>query len=382
MSNCSVVTMASMPKANAPAEPWIALVGRRDMPTDGVADYCAHLCQALETHGIELQLTRVEWRDGSWLRALRTLFRESRNWRDHWVILQYTAFAWSRRGFPIGALVSFAILRYHGAKCAVVFHEPWGTTGPRLIDRIRCAFQNWTVRALHRFSRKGIFTVPLNTVPWLPHHPKHSAFIPLGPNIPEDLTSRSAAPDRNGALKTVAIFCVSDPPHQQREIRDISHALRAASGAGIQLRVIFVGRGTAEASGEIDRAFQRTQIEVCNRGLCEAAEVTRIFCESDVMLAVRGRLYLRRGSALAGLACGLPIIGYAGAAQGTVIEQAGVALVPFGDQEALGAALCDVLLNSALWREMHEKNLRIQRDVFSWKVIAASYAEFLSGTRA
>ena len=131
------------------------------MPTDGVADYCAHLCQALETHGIELRLARVEWRGGSWLSALRTLFRESRNWRRHWVILQYTAFAWSRRGFPIGALVSFAILRYHGAKCAVVFHEPWGTTGPRLIDRIRCAFQNWTVRALHRFSPKGIFTVPL-----------------------------------------------------------------------------------------------------------------------------------------------------------------------------------------------------------------------------
>jgi hypothetical protein len=31
---------------------------------------------------------------------------------------------------------------------------------------------------------------------------------------------------------------------------------------------------------------------------------------------------------------------------------------------------------------MHEKNLRIQQRVFSWNVIAASYIEFLAGTRA
>ena len=108
--------------------------------------------------------------------------------------------------------------------------------------------------------------------------------------------------------------------------------------------------------------------------------MTRIFSESDAMLAVRGRLYLRRGSALAGLACGLPIIGYAGSAQGTVIEEAGIALVPYGDAEALGAALRSVLTNPDLWREMHQKNLRIQQRVFSWKVIAASYAEFFAGS--
>ncbi len=368
-----------MPKANVPADVWIALLGRRDTPADGIADYCANLGRALENHGIELQLARVEWSDNGWLSALRNLFRESRNWRGKWVILQYTALAWSRRGFPVGALVSFVILHLRGARCATLFHEPWGTTGPRLIDRVRCAFQNWTVRMLHRFSRKSIVTVPLNTVPFLSHHPEHAAFIPLGPNIPEDLTDRSATRDRNGAARTIAVFCVSDPPHREREVIEISRAARIAAAEAPRLRVVFVGRGTAEASGEITRAFQGTQIEVCNRGLCDPAEVTRIFSESDAMLAVRGRLYLRRGSALAGLACGLPIIGYAGSAQGTVIEEAGIALVPYGDAEALGAALRNVLTNPDLWQEMHQKNLRIQQRVFSWKVIAASYVEFFAG---
>jgi glycosyltransferase involved in cell wall biosynthesis len=374
--------MASMPKANAPAEPWIALLGRRDVPADGIADYCAHLRKALETHGIALQIARVEWANGGWLRALRNLFRESRDWRGQWVILQYTAMAWSRRGFPIGALLSFAILRLHGARCAVVFHEPWGAAGAGRIDRIRCAFQNWTVRTLYRSSRKSIFTVPLNSVPWLPRAAEHSASIPLGPNIPENLTNRSATRNQNGLRKTVVVFCVSDPPYRQQEITEISHAARAAAAGGIPLRVVFIGRGTQEAKAEIDHAFHGAQIEVYNRGLCDAAEVTQVFSDSDAMLAVRGRLYLRRGSALAGLACGLPIIGYAGAAEGTIIEEAGIAFVPFGDSEALGAALRNVLTNAELWREMHEKNLRIQQRVFSWNVIAASYVQFLAGTRA
>jgi glycosyltransferase involved in cell wall biosynthesis len=371
-----------MPKANAPAETWIALLGRRDVPADGIADYCAHLQQALEPHGIALQLARVEWPSLGWLAALRDLGRESQGWRGKWVILQYTAMAWSRRGFPVGALVSAAILRLRGARCAIVFHEPWGTAGPRLIDRIRFAFQNWTLRALHRVSRKSIFTVPLNSVPWLPHVSGHAAFIPLGPNIPENVTNRSTALNQNGRRKTVVVFCVSEPPHRQREINEISRAVHSVADAGTPLRVVFVGRGTSEARTEIDRVFREIPVEVYNRGLCEASEVTRIFSESDAMLAVRGRLYLRRGSALAGLACGLPIIGYAGAAQGTIMEEAGIALVPFGDAEALGAALRDVLTNPELWREMHEKNLRIQQRVFSWKVVAASYVEFLAGTRA
>jgi glycosyltransferase involved in cell wall biosynthesis len=371
--------MESMPQANVPSDVWIAVLGRRDTPADGIADYCAHLAHALGKRGIELRPSRVDWVGCAWLGALRNLLRESKDWRGKWILLQYTALGWSRRGFPVGALLPLVILRLKGARCATIFHEPWGTSGPRLIDQFRCAFQNLTVRTLHRFSQKSIFTVPLNTVPWLRGVTEHTAFIPLGSNIPENLTKRSATGGRNGALKTVAVFCLSDPPNRQREVNDISGALRVAANKGIHLRVVFVGRGTSEAECEIELAFRGTQIEVCNRGLCNAEEVSRIFSESHAMLAVRGRLYLRRASALAGLACGLPIVGYEGGAQGTIIEEAGIALVPFGDQKALGVTLRNILTDPNLWREMHEKNLRIQRNVFSWNVIAVSYAEFFAG---
>ena len=204
-------------------------------------------------------------------------------------------------------------------------------------------------------------------------------YIPLAPNIPENLAPRTAKCIQSDPRKTVVVFCVSEPPHQQREIGEIAYAARVAVAAGIQLRVIFLGRGTVEAQVEIDRAFHGTQIEVCNLGICERTEVTRIFSDSDVLVGVRGRLYLRRSSAIHGLACGLPVIGYAGASEGTVIEEAGIALVPFADKEALGAELCKILTNPELWREMHEKNLRVQRDYLSWDATGRTYAEFFAG---
>jgi glycosyltransferase involved in cell wall biosynthesis len=369
--------MASTQKANDRTETWIALLGRNDVPADGIADYCAYLGQNLATRGIELNPVRVEWAERGWLWAVWDLWLRSQGWRGLWVISQYTAMAWSDRGFPVGALACIAILRAHGVRCAVLFHEPWGVSGPRAIDKVRCGFQNWTVRTLHRFTEKSIFTIPLNTVSWLPVNDTKSVFIPLGPNIPENLTRRTALENSAGVTRTAVVFCVSDSPYGEREVADVAGAMCTAASHGLRLRAVFVGRGTADQKKAIIEAFAGSNIEVVIRGVCDAPEVAQIFSESDVMLAVRGRLYLRRGSALAGLACGLPIVGYGGEATGTILEQGGIALVPFGNREALGAALREILTSSTLWQDMHEKSLALQQKYFSWDVIAAEFDHFL-----
>ena len=107
----------------------------------------------------------------------------------------------------------------------------------------------------------------------------------------------------------------------------------------------------------------------------------RILDLADVMLCVRGPLYPRRGSALAGIACGLPIVGYAGAAEGTPIAEAGVELVPYGDQDALAAALQRVLVDRALWQQLHRRSLEAYERYFSWELIAAAFVNFLEATR-
>lgn len=357
---------------------WIALLGRRDSPTDGVEDYCTFLGRALEQRGVTLKQSRVDWINQGRIGALRQLWRESEGWRGNWVLFQYTALAWSRRGLPLGAMAALWILRRRGARCAVVFHEPSRQSqGPRWVDRIRGACQEWVIRRLYAGAEKAIFADPLETVRWLPKNDAKAAFIPIGANIPEPKKNAEVPGARNGAAKTVAVFCLSEAPHRERELGDIASAMRSAATHGAKLRMIFLGRGAAEAQRDIDRAFEGIPVQVSNLGLQSAEEVTRTLSGSDAMLCVRGKLYPRRGSALAGIACGLPIVGYAGAAERTPLAEAGVELVPYGDREALGAALSRVLDNTGRRQELRVMSLRAQEKYFSWETIATAFVKTL-----
>jgi glycosyltransferase involved in cell wall biosynthesis len=70
-------------------------------------------------------------------------------------------------------------------------------------------------------------------------------------------------------------------------------------------------------------------------------------------------------------------VGYAGAAEGTPLAEAGIQLVPYGDRQALGVALERVLTDTNLRKELHERNLTAQRKYFSWDVIANVFMESL-----
>lgn len=361
---------------------WIALLGRRDEPTDGVEDYCTFLGRVLERRGVTLKQFRMKWMSRGWIGALRQLWLESKRWRGKWVLLQYTALGWSGHGFPLGAVAVLWILRRRGAHSAVVFHEPYRQSGgSRWINRIRGACQDWVVWKLYAEAAKSIFADPLETIGWLPKNDAKATFIPIGANIPApggpDL--RTEVPGaRNETTRTVAVFCISEPPNREREIRDISHAVRTAARNGSKLKLVFLGRGTAEAQEEIGRAFEGIPAEISNLGLRSAEEVSRTLADCDAMLCVRGKLYPRRGSAIAGIACGLPIVGYAGATERTPLAEAGVQLVPYGDREALGTALTLVLMDENHRVELQNKSRRVLEKYFSWDEIAKRYIQALT----
>ena len=135
---------SSTTRGSANPVKWIALLGRQDMPTDGIADYCLFLARGLAPQGIELEQVRAPWAEIGWIGALRRLRHESAGWRGQWVLLQYTAMSWSRRGFPFGAVAVLAVLRGRGVRCAIVFHEPGrqSESSARWIDQIRGACQD------------------------------------------------------------------------------------------------------------------------------------------------------------------------------------------------------------------------------------------------
>jgi glycosyltransferase involved in cell wall biosynthesis len=358
-------------------EEWIALLGRRDTPVDGVEDYCSFLGRALQPQNVALRQAHLAWVKNGWFATLRSLRAESATWRGRWVLLQYTTMAWSRRGFPFGALAAVSILRSRGVRCAIVFHEPFRQNGTRWIDLLRGTCQDLVIRRLYARADKAIFADPLANIPWLPEEASKAVFIPIGANIPEGRPNDASSQARNAKARTVAVFCLSDAPNRRRELEDIAHAMRFVEQKGLKARIVFVGRGTAEAKDEIEKLFDSGTVKVSNFGMQSADEVCRILSEADAMLCVRGPLYMRRGSAIAGLACGLPIIGYAGEAAGTPLEEAGVELVPYRNPEALGRALGRVLGEPSVLLELHQRSFSTQQRYFSWETIASKMVNAL-----
>jgi glycosyltransferase involved in cell wall biosynthesis len=353
----------------------IALLGRRDFPTDGIEDYCAFLGHALSLRGIALNSIHVDWDTFGWMRALRRLSRESASWRGKWVLLQFTSLTWSQRGFPFGAVFVLRTLLRSGARVAVVFHEPSRQTGtPTPLNRIRGACQDWVIRKLYEGAERAIFADALSAISWLPTDHSKAVFIPIGANIPEPQPFPDSAPPVDGTTKTIAVFCLTDP---QKELADISHAVRFATSSAAKIRVVFLGRGTPEAHDEIDTAFAGINAEVLNLGLLPAADVSYYLARSTLMLCVRGSLHSRRGSAIAGIACGLPVVGYVGQATDFPITEAGLELVPEGDRDALAKALSRVLSDDLIRQDLHLRSLRAHENYFSWNKIAERFANEL-----
>ena len=132
------------------------------------------------------------------------------------------------------------------------------------------------------------------------------------------------------------------------EVADISFAIKRASRAVGRLHVIVFGRGSREAESTLRTEFAGADVEVETLGLLSPDEVSRTLARADVMLFVRGQISSRRGSAIAGIACGLPVVCYAGPDTGWPITEAGILPVPLGDREALSGALEKVLSDDAL----------------------------------
>ena len=234
----------AMPKT---AISMIALLGHTDTPVDGVEDYCSYLSCALERFDARIEVVHVSWFDIGWFAAIRRLARECTSWQRQWVVLQFTALAWSRHGFPFGVLAVLAVLRNRGVRCAVMFHEPDRHGGSRWIDRVRGICQDWVIRKIYRDAELAILPDPLPTIPWLPTGDSKAVFIPIGANLPY----RTPKPATNGMVKTVAVFCLSGAFHLAEELKDISEAIQTATAAGAQIRLLFLGRGTNEAKGDI-----------------------------------------------------------------------------------------------------------------------------------
>lgn len=354
----------------------LALLGRRDEPTDGVADYCNYLAQALRRKNIELDIVRMPWAERGWSDAMRWLASESLNWHADWVLLQYTALSWSRHGFSVRAHAILKLLRQRGLRCAVVFHDAHPFEGTRLRDKVRQTIQNRTMLQLYRNSERSAFTVALKTAEWLPRDAPHAAFIPIGANIPTSSVHKTYR--STDSPKIVAVFSVTDGEPRVQESRDIVGAVKLVRERIGPVRLEVFGRGAVNAQKLLEERLGTSGIDLSVRGIIAAEEITRTLAAAHALLFVRGLTNSHRGTAIAGIACGLPVVGYGQPGTDPAIDMAGVCLAPWRDPQALAEALVAVLGNENLWHELHARNFKAHAEYFSWDAVAGRFAKLLA----
>lgn len=356
-------------------ERWVAILGWRDEPTDAVLEYCEYLRDALKQQRIALELFRVRWPELGWRRALKELREKAADARGACFILQYTALNWSRRGFSWRAVSVLRILKKSGARCAIMFHDSGGYPGSRLVDRLRRFVQIRVMQGLVRLADVAIVNVPPENLPWLPAGSRKTVFIPVGANLPtpEKAWSQPRVPEE--FPPSVAIFSSSLGRAGEEEAQTIAEAVSYATQKLGPVRLVVLGRNSEGSALQLKEKLSGISVQIDVRGLLPADEIVRVLASCDVMLFVRGPISSRRGSAIAGIACGLPVVASEGWETGWPITEAGVVLLPANDTMGYGPALLRVLSDKDYAASLAERSRQAYSQCFSWSVIAAQYSQ-------
>ncbi|HEY2544809.1 MAG TPA: glycosyltransferase, partial [Candidatus Acidoferrum sp.] len=203
-------------------------------------------------------------------------------------------------------------------------------------------------------------------------------FIPVGANLPTPERAWEMR-EHGGAdrLPTVGVFGITGGEGGIWEIASISEALQIAAERLGKLRLVVMGRHSDTAEKALRNLMDNSPIEVSALGVLPAEEIVRHLACCDVLLFVRGGISSRRGSAIAGIACGLPVVALDGPETASPITEAGVVFADPKRQRGLGEALLRVLSDAEYRGLLAERSRRAQERYFAWRAIAARYAEAL-----
>lgn len=356
----------------------IALLGRKDEPTDAVEEYCRYLATALGAHEIDMQIRRVPWELHGWSESLHVLELMATKWRDTWVFVQYTALAWSARGFPTKFERVLKILKSSGARVGVVFHDVQPFSSPRLIDQLRRFVQLRTMRKALDLADLAIFTVSPEKLSWLKEVPDYAAFLPVGPNLPfPDALPASIPPE----VPTIGVFSITGGQQGEVETQAILQAVRHASQHLGQLRLSVFGRHSELREAALREGLRDWPVELSVEGVLNPDQVVSRFADCGVLLFVRKGISTRRSSAIAGIAAGLPIVAYVHPETAAPITQAGLVLVNPRQPEQLGDALVQILSDPVVRAELCARSRAAYKAYFAWPAIAKRFAALLGTQR-
>ena len=411
-----------------PAAPRVLLISGEYSPTvGGVGDYTATLAARLRTAGMAVAVltgrarsagrsAKDEGRGGSGLAAeteadtdtvvLRTVpdwgvrgwpaVRAALcEWRPDVVHIQYQAGAFAGRGGP--ALLSWWLARRGGLPVIVTLHD---RHAPYLFPKAGPL----RPRALCLLTRHAAATIATNGDDWAALRADRALaprlhLLPIGSNIPP--LAGTARADARARTRTalgvgpdtivIAYFGLVSASKGVDTLLDAFAATLAACAAAPDLHLLLVGGEASATDGARFGADGDLAGAIRARGLVGRVTVTGVL-DTDAVAAhlaaadlaalpYRDGASWRRGSLLAALVAGLPIVtttpapGYdAAGALPALADGYDALLVPPADPAALAAALGRLAADAALRGRLADGALALAAR-FDWDAIAAAHLD-------
>lgn len=372
----------------------------------GVADYTRELGKALAAMGQEVAVLTsdrageapvdpglavwpevTDWGRSCWA-ALDGVIA---GWRPDIVHIQYQTAAYEMR--PGINLWPWRPWRRPGVATAVTFHD---LRVPYLFPKAQVV-RRWVTETLARNCRLAITTNPEDTTALRDVRPD-LVEIPIGSNIPSTVPAnfdRTAWRQRLGLPISAAVLCYFGFLNASKGGELLVDVLTALVVGGLDAHLLMIG-GSVGASDPTNQAYlQQVRARIDREGLTgrvhwtghlAAPDVSASFLSSDIcLLPYQDGVSYRRGSFMAALAHGMPIISTTPAALYPDLKDGETLLLaPVGDAVALAEACLRVLADTELRQRLGE-NARRLAGRFTWESIAAAsltaYEPLLAPTR-
>ena len=383
-----------------PAGPAILMVSAEYPPTlGGVGDYAHRLCRQLRLDGVGVTVLAgpgpapaedcggaipVVRRGGSWgFRSWPEIADRARKVGASIIHLQYQAAAYAMHP-AINLLPLYLRSALPRARMAVTFHD---LRVPYLFPKAG-PMRPWAIRALDRWSRATVVTNqadmeklggPAGGRRWL---------IPIGSNIdpsPPAGFDRSRWRSSRGIGPDTLLLSYFGFMNASKGLETLIDGMDSLVGRGLDLRLQIVGGETGPSDPTNSSYSQRIAHRIRQKGMVERVDwegfaspeqVSAALMSADLcVLPFQDGASLRRGSLLAALAHGVPLVTtYPSQPEPLLEDGKNVALVPAGDPERLA----DVVLG--LWRDAAARarigeGARSLSGSFSWEEIAGRHRE-------
>jgi glycosyltransferase involved in cell wall biosynthesis len=288
-----------------------------------------------------------------------------------WVLLQYNPFRYGRAGFAPRLLAdAFALRRRSAARLIVMVHEAWIDMADTKSSVIGL-WQRAQLRSLLALV-DGVITSTERLAEELGGGAVH---LPVASNITPAGESRTAARRRLGVEDrlVVATFGRNNP---SRALHYVEAALTALAERDGPARLAILNLG-ADAPPLSTPAGAR----VYSPGRLDEGDLSRSLAAADVMLLpFTDGISTRRGTLMAALAHGLPVVGLRGQSTDRVLVNArdALTLAAVGDRHGFTRATLELTSDTERLRRAGEAGRRLYESQFDWPVLARRVASELS----